>query len=207
MLQDSYVYPIENLAAKFRTLPGIGRKLSYRLAFAVSEKSDGEVKAFADALTDVKKKICRCGVCQNLSDAPVCPLCANVKRKKNLICVVKDPRDVASLLRIDDFDGVFHVLWGVISPLDGKTPDMLTIKELIARLHDLTASYPPEDIEVIVATDPTVEGDTTAVYLSGLIKPLGIRVTRPAYGIPVGAELEYADAVTLSRAFIGRNDF
>ncbi len=206
MGDSSYIFPIEHLASCFRMLPGIGRKSAYRLAFAVSDMTDAQAEEFAGAIREAKKSIRLCSVCQNLSDAEICPICADPKKEKNVICVVEDPRDVAAFGRIGEYNGVFHVLGGLLSPLDGKTPENLKIKELMKRVEALLNEFPAENIEIILATDPTVEGDTTAMYLSRLIKPFGVRVSRLAYGIPVGGDLEYADDVTLSRALSGRNE-
>ena len=205
----SYIPPRENLAAEFRKLPGIGRKSSYRLAFAVLDFSEAEAQAFSQAILAAKQKVMRCKICQNISDTEVCPICADRKRKQNLICVVEDPRDVAAIAKLGEYDGVFHVLGGLISPLEGKTPDKLAIKELLSRVNALLADQSEtngEPPEIILATNPSVEGDATAMYLARLIKPLGAKVTRLAYGIPVGGDLEYADDVTLSRALSGRNE-
>lgn len=202
---NSFIPPVERLASQFRRLPGVGKKSAYRMAFAVLDFSEEDVCEFADALLCAKKNIKVCNVCQNISETDVCPICSDVKRNKRLICVVEDPKDVAAIMGINDFDGVFHVLGGLISPLEGKTPDKLKIKELLDRLNKLL-SESDEAIEVIIATNPSVEGDATAMYLSRLIKPFGIKVTRLAYGIPVGGDLEYADEVTLSRAISGRNE-
>lgn len=204
---NSFVRPLENLALQFRKLPGIGKKNAYRMAFAVLDFSDDEVNAFSEAILAAKKKIVRCNICKNISDTEICPVCSDTKRNKNIICVVEDPRDVAAIIKINEYNGVFHVLGGLISPLEGKTPEHLTIKELLARISDISAGTPSaQDAEIIIATNPSVEGDATAMYLSRLIKPLGIKVTRLAYGIPVGGDLEYADDVTLSRAISGRNE-
>ena len=205
----SYIPPLENLSAEFRKLPGIGRKSSYRLAFAVLDFSEAEAQAFSQAILAAKQKVMRCKICQNISDTEVCPICADHKRKQNLICVVEDPRDVAAIAKLGEYDGVFHVLGGLISPLEGKTPDKLAIKELLSRVNALLADQSEtngEPPEIILATNPSVEGDATAMYLARLIKPLGAKVTRLAYGIPVGGDLEYADDVTLSRALSGRNE-
>ena len=202
---NSFIPTLENLAAQFRKLPGVGKKSAYRMAFAVLDFSDTEAKAFSDAITTAKKNITRCSICQNISDAPVCPICADRKRNRALICVVEDPRDVAAIVKISEYEGVFHVLGGLISPLEGKTPDKLKIKELLSRINGLL-SEDENGIEIIIATNPSVEGDATAMYISRLIKPLGVKVTRLAYGIPVGGDLEYADEVTLSRAISGRSE-
>ncbi len=204
MSEVSYIAPLERLAAQFRKLPGIGKKSSYRLAFHVLEMNDADVREFSLALTDAKKNVTRCKVCQNVSDGEICPLCSDSKRNKNIICVVENPRDVNAIERINEYNGVFHVLYGVISPLDGKTPEMLKIKELVARVTSLCETYSPSETEVIIATNPSVEGDATAMYLSRLLSPFGIKISRLAYGIPVGGDLEYADELTLFRALSGR---
>ena len=206
----SYTPSLENLASQFRKLPGIGKKSAYRLAYALLELSEKEVEDFAGAMISAKKGITKCCICQNISDSDICPICADSKRNARQICVVEDPRDVAAIVKINEYSGVFHVLGGLISPLEGKTPDKLTIKELLARINSLyskkDASGKDDEIEVILATNPSVEGDATAMYISRLVKPLGVKVTRLAYGIPVGGDLEYADDVTLSRALSGRNE-
>ena len=206
----SYIPSLENLASQFRKLPGIGKKSAYRLAYALLELPEKEVEDFADAMISAKKGITKCCICQNISDSDICPICADSKRNARQICVVEDPRDVAAIVKINEYSGVFHVLGGLISPLEGKTPDKLTIKELLARINSLyskkDASGKDDEIEVILATNPSVEGDATAMYISRLVKPLGVKVTRLAYGIPVGGDLEYADDVTLSRALSGRNE-
>lgn len=206
----SYIPSLENLASQFRKLPGIGKKSAYRLAYALLELSEKEVEDFAGAMISAKKGITKCCICQNISDSDICPICADSKRNARQICVVEDPRDVAAIVKINEYSGVFHVLGGLISPLEGKTPDKLTIKELLARINSLyskkDASGKDDEIEVILATNPSVEGDATAMYISRLVKPLGVKVTRLAYGIPVGGDLEYADDVTLSRALSGRNE-
>ena len=206
----SYIPSLENLASQFRKLPGIGKKSAYRLAYALLELPEKEVEDFAGAMISAKKSITKCSICQNISDSDICPICADSKRNARQICVVEDPRDVAAIVKINEYSGVFHVLGGLISPLEGKTPDKLTIKELLARINSLyskkDASGKDDEIEVILATNPSVEGDATAMYISRLVKPLGVKVTRLAYGIPVGGDLEYADDVTLSRALSGRNE-
>ena len=203
---NSFIPPLENLASQFRKLPGVGRKSSYRLAFAVLDFSEKDAKEFSDAILSAKQKITRCKICQNISDSDICPICADRKRNARQIWVVEDPRDVAAIAKLGEYEGVFHVLGGLISPLEGKTPDKLTIKELLGRINELLADTSKEVPEVILATNPSVEGDATAMYLARLIKPLGAKVTRLAYGIPVGGDLEYADDVTLSRAISGRNE-
>ena len=193
-----YILPLEKLIEQFRRLPGIGKKTAVRLAFAVLDFSDEEAAQFADAVRGAKEQVKTCSVCQNISDGEICSVCADARRDRSVICVVEDAKAVMSLEKVKEYGGVYHVLHGAISPMDGIGPDKLRIKELIARLGDGTVE------EVIIATNPTVEGEATAMYLTKLIKPLGIRVSRLAYGIPVGGELEYADEVTLMRAIEGR---
>jgi len=206
MSENTYVPSLERLASQFRRLPGIGKKSAYRLAFHVLELTDAQASEFASAILDAKKNITHCEICQNISDTKVCRTCADPKRDKHTICVVEDPRDVSAIERISEYNGVFHVLYGVISPLDGKTPDMLKIKELVSRVNELAKENPDVKTEVIIATNPSVEGDATAMYLSRLLEPFGVKITRLAYGIPVGGDLEYADELTLSRAIMGRTE-
>ncbi len=193
-----YILPLEKLIEQFRRLPGIGKKTAVRLAFSVLDFTDEEAAQFADAIRGAKEQVRTCSICQNISDGEICSVCADAKRDRSVICVVEDAKAVMSLEKVKEYGGVYHVLHGAISPMDGIGPDKLRIKELIARLGDGTVE------EVIIATNPTVEGEATAMYLTKLIKPLGIRVSRLAYGIPVGGELEYADEVTLMRAIEGR---
>lgn len=183
---------------QFRKLPGIGKKTAIRLAFSVLEFSVEDADAFADAVRDAKRSVKNCSVCQNISDAEICPICADSERDNSVICVVEDAKAVMSLEKVKEFRGLYHVLHGAISPMDGIGPDKLKIAELLSRLSSGTVN------EIIIATNPTVEGEATAMYLTKLIKPLGIRVSRLAYGIPVGGDLEYADEVTLMRALEGR---
>ena len=193
------VAPLEQLIDQFARLPGIGKKTAQRLAFFVLNLPDHEAQQFADAIVQAKQKIRLCSVCQNITDREVCHICESVNRDKKVICVVEDPKDVIAFERTREFNGVYHVLHGAISPMDGVGPEELKVKELVTRVGT-------EDVEeVIMATNPTVEGEATAMYLSRLLKPFNIKVTRLAYGIPVGGELEYADEVTLSRALEGRN--
>ena len=168
------------------------------MAYSVLELSDEDAQSFAQAIIDAKEKIHLCPICQNLTDKEVCSVCDDLGRDKSIICVVEDPRDVASMEKVREYRGLYHVLHGVISPMNNITPDKIKIAELLARLAD------GEVTEVVIATNPTVEGEATAMYLSRLIKPLGISVTRLAYGMPVGGNLEYADEVTLYRALEGR---
>lgn len=193
------VAPLTRLIEAFERLPGIGHKTAQRLAFHVLNLSNAEAERFAQTILDAHKKIHQCRVCQNLTEEELCPICQNEKRDRATICVVEDPRDVMAIERTHEYNGTYHVLHGVISPMDNIGPDQIKIKELIARLGDDTVG------EVIMATNPTVEGEATAMYISRLLKPMGITVSRLAYGVPVGADLEYADEVTLSRAIEGRN--
>lgn len=194
-----HVAPLARLIEQFERLPGIGHKTAQRLAFYVLNLPDAEAQAFARAITEAKEKIHYCEICQNLTDGETCSVCQDTRRDNSVICVVEDPRDVIAIERTHEFDGLYHVLHGTISPVDGIGPDQIRIKELLARLQDDTVE------EIIMATNPTVEGEATAMYISRLLKPLGIKVTRLAYGIPVGGDLEYADEVTLSRALEGRS--
>ncbi|MDF3005501.1 MAG: recombination protein RecR [Oscillospiraceae bacterium] len=193
------VASLSKLVEQFARLPGIGRKSAQRLAFYVLSQPEQYARDFSAALLEASRSIKRCSVCQNLSDSEKCTICANEARDRSIICVVADPRDVMAFERMREYNGLYHVLHGLISPMDGIGPDQLTIKELLVRLKD-------EVREVVMATNPTVEGEATAMYLSRLIKPMGIKVSRLAYGIPVGGNLEFADDVTLCRALEGRNE-
>lgn len=194
--------PLERLIEKFRSLPGIGRKTAARLALAVVDMSEDEARDFADAVVAAKSGLGRCPVCKNLCEAgKLCSVCADETRDRSIICVVEDARAVMSMERVRDFHGVYHVLGGEISPMDGIGPDQLYIAELIKRIGDGGVA------EVIIATNPTPDGETTAMYLSKLLKPYGIKISRLAYGIPVGGDLEYADEMTLMRAIDGRKEF
>ena len=193
------VAPLEELVDQFARLPGIGKKTAQRLSFFVLGLPEGEAEKFADAIVEAHKKIHSCKICQNLTDGEICSVCASGTRDRETICVVEDPRDVMAFERTGDYNGLYHVLHGVISPMDGVGPDGIRIKELLARLNN------DEVKEVIMATNPTVEGEATAMYISKLLKPLGIKISRLAYGIPAGGDLQYADEVTLSRALKGRN--
>ncbi len=191
--------PLQNLIDQFERMQGIGHKTAQRMAFYVLGLSDSEANAFAKAITDAHTKIKQCKVCCDLADDELCPICKDKTRDKSVICVVEDPRDVVAIERTHEYKGTYHVLHGVISPMDNIGPDQIRIKELVARLGG------GEVEEVIMATNPTVEGEATAMYISRLLKPMGITVSRLAYGVPVGADLEYADEVTLSRAIEGRS--
>lgn len=193
------VLPLTKLTECFARLPGIGRKSAQRLAFHILRMPEEEAKAFANAILEAREKIGYCEICKNITDTPRCAICSDETRDKSTVCVVEDPRDVIAIERTKEYHGLYHVLGGLISPMDGVGPENLFIKELLARLGDGTVK------EVIMATNPTVEGEATAMYLSRLIKPMGIKVSRLAYGIPVGGNLEYADEVTLYRAIEGRS--
>ncbi|MEE1006617.1 MAG: recombination mediator RecR [Acutalibacteraceae bacterium] len=194
------IVPLTELIAQFERLPGIGRKTAQRLAFSILEQPPERAEKFAEALVNARSKIHFCKVCQGLTDKEVCDICDDSRRDRSVICVVAEPKDVMAFERTREYVGVYHVLHGVISPLDGIGPDQLRIKELMARLGS------GEVNEIIMATNPTVEGEATASYISRLVKPMGIKVTRLAYGIPVGGDLEYADEFTLARALEGRNE-
>ena len=178
--------------------PGVGRKSAQRLAFHLLKQPKQEAYQLAKAIVNAKEKIKYCEVCYNLTDKDICPICANPERDRHSICVVEDARDVMALERAREFRGLYHVLNGAISPMDGIGPDQLKVKELLQRLNS------DEVKEVIIATNTNIEGEATAMYLSNLIKPLGVKVTRIAQGLPVGGDIEYADEVTLARAFSGR---
>lgn len=191
---------LENLIDKFAMLPGIGKKSAQRLAFFVLSLPEGEAESFADAIIRARATVHTCKVCQNLTDAEVCPICASDKRDKSTICVVAEPRDVVSIERGREYSGLYHVLHGVLSPMSHIGPDDLKIAELVSRV----AAGGVE--EVIMALNPDTEGETTSMYISRLLKPFGVRVTRLAYGIPVGGHLEFADDATLMRALEGRRE-
>ena len=191
---------LENLVDHFAALPGVGRKSAQRLAFYVLGLSDDEARSFADAITDAKKNVHCCRICQNLTEGDICSICASQTRDKSIICVVSEPRDVLSIERGREYNGTYHVLHGVLSPMSHVGPDDIRIKELLVRVAE-------EDVEeVIMATNPDTEGEATAMYISRLLKPFQIRVTRLAYGIPVGSNLEFADDATLNRAIEGRTE-
>ena len=191
---------LQELADQFAKLPGIGGKTAQRLAFYVLGLPIDEAQAFADAIIEAKNTVHTCPVCQNLTDKEVCPICGDPSRDRGLICVVADPKDVIAMERSREFLGVYHVLHGVISPLNHVTQDDIRIKELLQRVGT------GEVREVIMATNPDTEGEATAMYISRLLRPMEVKVTRLAYGVPVGSQLEYADEVTLSRALEGRQE-
>lgn len=199
-MSQSSALPLTLLAEQFARLPGIGMKTAQRLAYFVMSMSDEEAQAFAKAILYAHKTVHACSICQNLTDKDVCPTCSDESRDHSTICVVENPKDVEAFERTREYNGVYHVLHGLISPIDGVTPDKLRIKELLARIAKGNVS------EVIMATNPTPEGEATAMYVSRLLKPLGIKVTRLAFGLPMGAILEYADEVTLYKALENRNE-
>ena len=190
---------LENLIDKFASLPSVGRKSAQRLAFRILDMSKDEVDSFIEAINNARSSIHRCRICCNFTDDETCGICSSKERDRSVICVVEDPRSASAIEELHEFKGVYHVLHGVISPMDGITPEHLKIKELLARIDGGVK-------EVIVATNPSVEGEATGLYIARLMKPFGVKVTRLAYGLPVGATLEYADSVTLSKAFEGRTE-
>ncbi len=191
---------LENLIDKFASLPGIGKKSAQRLAFYILSLPDEEAAAFAGAITAAKSSVHCCKICQNLTEGEICPICASDRRDKSIICVVSEPRDVLSIERGREYNGTYHVLHGVLSPMSHVGPEDIRIKELLVR-----AAQPGIE-EVIMATNPDTEGEATAMYISRLLKPFDIKVTRLAYGIPVGSNLEFADDATLNRAIEGRTE-
>jgi recombination protein RecR len=192
---------VERLANRLARLPGIGRKSAARLAFHILKLSREEANELADIIREVKEKVGFCSVCNNISESDPCQICSDPKRERNIICVVEETSDAAALDKAEGFRGLFHILGGRLSPLDGIGPDDLKIRELLTRLQS------GEVEELIIATNPNVEGEATAIYLSKLIKPMGLKVTRIARGLPVGSDLEYADSITLTRALEGRQEF
>ena len=190
---------IEKLIESFAQLPGIGKKSAERIAFYILDSMDKEeAKKMAEGIVDAKSKISFCPICQNLTDTTPCEICSSASRDKSVICVVENPRDVSAIEKTNEYHGLYHVLHGALSPMDGVTPDDIRIKELLLRVSDNTVK------EVIMATNPTVSGTATAVYISKLLQPMGVKVTRIAHGIPVGGDLEYADEITLIKAIEGR---
>ena len=192
------IAPLERLVEQLQRLPGVGHKSAQRMAYHLLKTSDQAAADLVDAIGDARTRIHECQTCCNLTDKELCPVCTATDRDPSVICVVEDPRDVMALERTREYKGLYHVLHGAISPMDGVGPDQLRIKPLLVRLSD------PQVQEVIMATNPTVEGEATAMYLSRLLQPFGIKITRLAYGIPVGGDLEYADEVTLRRSLEGR---
>ena len=191
---------IARLVNQLSKLPGVGRKTAQRLAYHIIGLPEAQVRELAAAIFNGKKQVHFCPVCGNYTDVDPCAICADPSRRHDIVCVVKDPRDVNAMERMRDYNGLYHVLHGVISPMDGVGPDDIRIRELMSRLAA------DEIEEVVLATNPDVEGEATAAYISRLIKPMGVRVTRIAHGVPVGGELEYTDEVTLMRAFQGRTE-
>lgn len=196
----SFTPSLDRLIEQFAKLPSVGKKSAQRLAFHILSMSDAEAKAFTETIDKARSSIKRCEICCNLTDSKICNVCSSQSRDKSVICVVEDPRDVIAIERTHEFNGLYHVLHGAISPMNDINPEDICIKELIMRLGS------DEVREVIMATNPTVEGEATSMYISKLIKPLGVRVSRLAYGVPVGADLEYADEFTLIRAMEGRKE-
>lgn len=195
-----YSGPIARLIGELTRLPGIGPKTAQRLAFHLLQVPADEARQLAEAITEAKEKTFYCSQCSNLTDVDPCPVCQDAGRDRALLCVVEEPRDVVALEKTREYKGLYHVLHGKISPLDGIGPEKLKIKELLVRLQDGQVK------EMVLATNPNLEGEATAMYLARLIKPLGVRVTRLAHGLPVGGDLEYADEVTLYKAFEGRRE-
>lgn len=195
-----YAKPLARLVGEFEKLPGIGPKSAQRLAFHVLRMSEDNAQALAAAVLDVKQQIKLCPVCYNYTDQERCGICCDAKRDPSLLCVVAEPRDVVAMEKTNEFRGAYHVLGGVISPMDGVGPEMLKIRELVNRVGEA------EVREVVLATNPTIEGDTTAMYIAGLLKPLGIKVTRIAHGMPVGGDMDYADQATLIQALQWRRE-
>ncbi len=199
-MENFSALPLVVLAEKFAALPGIGMKTAQRLAYAVLEMPAEQAESFAQAILDAKQNVRECPVCCNLTEQDICPICENPKRDASTICVIESPKDVSAFERTAEYHGVYHVLHGLISPLDGVTPQQLRIKELLARIQNGNVS------ELIMATNPSVEGEATAMYLSRICKPLGVKVTRLAFGLPVGGVIEYTDEVTLYRAIANRSE-
>lgn len=192
------IEPIGKLVNEFSKLPGVGKKTAQRYAYKIIDMPEAEARAFAEAILGVKKRVRYCSVCGNFTEKETCDLC--LRREKKTVCVVKEPKDVAAIEKLREFNGVYHVLHGVIDPMSGIGPNDIRVKELLSRIAEGGVE------EIIVATNPDVSGDATALYLARLIKPLGVKVTRLAHGIPVGSEIEYTDDVTLTRAFVERNE-
>ena len=195
-----YIEALEHLAEQFGRLQGVGRKTAMRMAFSTIELDADAAREFAEAIIEAKQKIHECPVCGNLTDKDICAVCEDQTRDRTVICVVEDVKAVMSIEKVREYKGVYHVLGGVISPINGITPDKIRFAELIARVNNDGVE------EVIVATNPTPDGEVTAMYVSKYLKPLGVKVTRLGYGVPAGSDLEYADAITLSRALEGRRD-
>ena len=197
---QEYAEPLQRLVEQFRRLPGIGGKSAVRMAFSVLSFTEEEAEAFAEAVVDAKRKIHSCTICGNFSTGSICPICADPERDRTVVCVVENARDILAFERVREYRGLYHVLGGALSPVNGVTPDSLRIRDLLSRVGA------GEIREVIVATDPDVEGEATAMYLARVLSPYEVKISRLAYGIPVGGNLEYTDEVTLNRALLGRRD-
>ncbi len=197
---SEYIAPLERLIEHFRRLPGVGRKSAVRMAFGILDGSKEDAEAFADAVLNVKNSVRLCSCCQNISEGELCSICSDDYRDKSTVCVVENIQVLMAMERIKDYNGVYHVLHGTISPLDGRGPEQIKIAELLERVKAGGIK------EIIIATNPTVDGETTALYLAKILKPYNIKTTRLAYGIPVGEELDYADEMTLFRAIDGRKE-
>lgn len=197
-MPDYNSVPLTSAAEQFAKLPGIGIKTAQRLAYHMLNLPVEEVREFSENILKARESVRLCGCCQNFTESEICPICSDDERDRKVICVVESPRDVSAFERAGGFNGTYHVLHGLLSPMDGVTAEQLKIKELLARLSDVE--------EVIMATNPTVEGEATSMYISRLIKPMGIKVTRLAYGLPAGSTLEFADDVTLTKALENRNE-
>lgn len=195
-----YAKPLARLVSEFEKLPGIGPKSAQRLAFHILRMSEENAQALASAVVEVKRSIKLCPICYNYTDQDRCAICSDARRDKSLLCVVAEPRDVVAMEKTNEFRGAYHVLGGVISPMDGIGPEMLKIRELVNRVNEGGVR------EVVLATNPTIEGDTTSMYIAGLLKPLGVRVTRIAHGMPVGGDMDYADQATLIQALQWRRE-
>ena len=199
-MAEANALPLVELAEQFAKLPGIGMKTAQRLAYFVMSMSKEEAKEFSEAIIRAHSTVHMCRICQNLTDKEICPICDDIKRDKATICAVENPKDITAFERTREYNGVYHVLHGLISPINNVSPDDIKIKELLERVNNEEIS------EVIMATNPTVEGEATAMYISKLLKPLGIKVTRLAFGLPIGGILEYADEVTLFKALENRSE-
>lgn len=195
-----FVLPVARLIEEFSKLPGIGKKTAQRLAFHVLNSREDDAIHLAEAIIEAKRKTRYCSICSNITDMDPCNICTSPKRNKSVICVVEDPRDIAAVERIREYNGLYHVLHGAISPMEGVGPEDIKIKELLMRLQGDNVE------EIILATNPNIEGEATSMYISKLVKPIGIKVTRIAHGVPVGGDLEYADEVTLAKALEGRRE-
>lgn len=197
---SNFVLPVAKLIEEFSKLPGIGKKTAQRLAFYILNSKEDDAIHLAEAIIEAKKRTRYCSICSNITDVDPCNICTSPKRDKKVICVVEDPRDIVAMERTREYNGLYHVLHGAISPMEGVGPEDIKIKELLARLQK-------EDIdEIIMATNPNIEGEATSMYISKIVKPLEVKVTRIAHGVPVGGDLEYADEVTLAKALEGRRE-